>query len=100
MGSSASDPHWGESVPEHSKSVAWQTIDGETVLLHLKGKELLGLNEVAARIWELSNGSNSIHEIVQRLTEEFQVPGEAAGTDVVRFIDDLIALRALTLRTD
>ncbi len=100
MGSIAEDPGRGGRIPEHSKRVAWQKIDGETVLLHLKAKELLGLNEVAGRVWELADGSNTIDQIVRRVTKEFHVQDEAVGTDVIRFVDELIALGALTLRDD
>ena len=33
--------------------MAWQTIDGEMVLLDIDGNQLMGVNPVAARIWDL-----------------------------------------------
>lgn len=96
---SAGDPRRGDRVPERSRSIAWQTIDGEMVLLSLKRKELLGLNGVGGRIWDLADGTRSIEQIVQCVAAEFDVTAEAAGADASRFLDELIAAGALELRS-
>jgi len=81
--------------PARSSSVAWQTIDGETVLLRVKEKELIGLNEVGRRIWELSDGSRSIGQIAETLSAEYRVDHEAARADALRFIRELQSIHAL-----
>src|SRR5262245_40782000 len=35
-----------DGVPDRSPAMAWQTLEGEMVLLSVPGKELMGLNEV------------------------------------------------------
>ena len=94
----------GDSRPVRSLSVAWQTIDGETVLLRTKEKadekELLGLNEVGRRVWEMADGGNSIDAMVAALAAEYEVSVEAARADVLRFVGDLMSLGALRLGGD
>ena len=78
--------------------MAWQTIQGETVLLHVDGKELMGLNEVAACIWSLADGTRSVEQITRTVHEKFQVPAETAAGDVQAFLGELNALGALVWR--
>lgn len=87
-----------ERVPERSPSTAWQSIDGETVLLRMQARELLGLNAVGRRIWELADGTRSVDQIAGVLTEEFDVPAERARADTLGFVEELLALGALRLR--
>jgi coenzyme PQQ synthesis protein D (PqqD) len=98
--SSADEPYRGDRIPVRSNTVAWQTIDGETVLLRIKEKELLGLNEVAHRIWELADGTRSIDQIIEAIAAEYRVPADMARVDSVRFIQEMASLGALDLRPD
>ena len=81
--------------PARSPLVAWQTIEGETVLLRVKEKELIGLNEVGRRIWELSDGTRSLEQIADALAAEYRVDREAARADALRFIRELQSIHAL-----
>jgi Coenzyme PQQ synthesis protein D (PqqD) len=98
--SNADVPLRGDSRPVRSQSVAWQTVDGETVILRHKEKELLGLNEVGGRIWELSDGASSIDQMVAAITAAYRVSAEAARGDVQVFVRELLSLGALDLRAD
>jgi coenzyme PQQ synthesis protein D (PqqD) len=81
--------------PSRSRSVAWQTIDGETVLLRTRENELLGLNPVGGRIWELADGTRSIDQIVDTVAADFRVPAEITRADALRFLEELTSLCAL-----
>ncbi len=94
----AETPLPGPTRPARSKTVAWQTIDGETVLLLLKEKELLGLNEVGRCVWEMADGETSIDEMVAAVTSQYRVSVEVAQADVLRFLRELMSLNALDLR--
>jgi len=78
--------------------MAWQTIDGETVLLNIDGKELLGLNLVGARVWSLCDGAHSTERIVDVVAGEFGAERDAVATDVRAFLDELDRLGALEWR--
>jgi hypothetical protein len=94
---SSADEIAGADVPERTPSMAWQTVEGETVLLNIDGRELLGLNAVGARVWDLCTGA-TIDEIAAAVAHEFDVSGERAGADVRQFVAQLVAAGALTLR--
>jgi hypothetical protein len=85
---------------ERSRSTAWQSIDGELVLLRVRARELLGLNEVARRIWELADGTRAVQQIAAIVAAEFDVPPEVAEADTARFVEELIGLDALKLREE
>lgn len=78
--------------------MAWQVVDGEMVLLDVDGRELLGLNEVGARIWELADGTRTVAEIAAVVEREFEVGIEEAAADVRSFVDEMVSKGALTLR--
>jgi len=88
----------GNSRPVRSTAVAWQVIDGEAVLLRLHEKELLGLNQVGRRTWELADGTCSIDQMVATLTGEYRITAEAARRDIIRFVRDLVALGAMEMQ--
>jgi radical SAM protein with 4Fe4S-binding SPASM domain len=87
------------SIPTKSTSAAWQRIDGETVLLNVDGHELLGLNAVAGRVWDLIDGRRTIDQLVESLAGEFpKVPPAQLRTDIDAFLRDLVVERMITLR--
>jgi hypothetical protein len=81
--------------PVHAPNMAWQTIDGELVLLNIDGRELLGVNEVGARIWELADGQHDLAAIAAVISGEFEVTAEEAASEVERFVAELERAGAL-----
>jgi Coenzyme PQQ synthesis protein D (PqqD) len=67
------------------------------VLLDPVGGEYFSLTEVGARIWELSDGSNSIDEIGELVAAEYDAPLETIRADTTRLVDELAAEGLLTL---
>ncbi len=90
----------GDDRPRRSPSVAWQTIDGETVLLRLKEKELLGFNAVGRQVWELADGECPIDRIVECVVADHRVPADVARADVLRFIEELTSIGAINMREE
>lgn len=96
---SSEPPPLPESArPQRALRMAWQTIDGETVLLDVDGKELLGLNEVGARVWALCDGEHALSAIVEAIAAEFEVDRATAEADVRAFVSELLAQGALEPR--
>jgi len=87
-----------DGIPDRSAAMAWQTIDDEMVLLSLPGKELMGLNEVGARVWSLIDGTRSLARIAEVVAAEFDVTTEEAHRDVIDFVTELNELGALSWR--
>lgn len=91
-------PLSGATVPLRAPQMAWQRVDGELVLLAIEGKELLGLNEVAARVWELVDDERDLATIASQVASEFEIDAETAFTDVATFVTDLVARGIVQLR--
>ncbi len=84
-------------APVPKAGVRFEELDGEAVVYDRQGKRATYLNETAAVIWKLCDGSRSVHEIVGLLAQEYP---EAAGTmegDVREAVDRLIADRVMVL---
>jgi len=79
------------SVLARSRDAAWQTIDGETVVLDMRSRELLGLNGVGGRVWNLLDGVRSIAAVSAAIAADFAQPAERVEADVRQFLGALLA---------
>jgi hypothetical protein len=64
-------------------------VDGEAVLVDPDRNVVRMLNTVGSRIWELADGTRTVDEIAEALTEEFEVEVSEARQSVVEFVDEL-----------
>ncbi|MBN1824247.1 MAG: PqqD family peptide modification chaperone [Endomicrobiales bacterium] len=72
------------------KTVIWRWDgSGEALIMNLESKNGYRLNEIAARVWELSSGSTRPDEIADIISEEYDVEKEEMIRDVSCIIDDL-----------
>jgi len=78
-------------VPVRTAAAAWQRVDGEMVLMQADAGELLGLNAVGARAWELVDGVRSLDDIARTIAAEFAVDEPRALRDLEAFFADLAA---------
>ncbi|MFQ5351045.1 MAG: PqqD family protein [Thermoanaerobaculia bacterium] len=74
-------------IPEH---VLARKLDDEMVLLNLDSGEYFGLNDTGTRVWELLADGCSRQQIVDRLTEEFEVAADDASGHVTALCDELV----------
>jgi len=73
------------------QGIIFKKVGEEMVLLDFERGIYYGLNPVGARIWELFADGKSMDEIVDVLTEEFDVERTDAKKDVEALMDDLVA---------
>ena len=74
-------------IPEHVLS---RKLDDEMVLLNLDSGEYFGLNDTGTRVWELLADGRSRQEVINCLTEEFEVAAEDASGHVATLCDELL----------
>lgn len=70
-------------------AVEWREIDGEIVALDRVRSEYLAVNRTGAAIWSLLAVGATRAELVQRLTERFDVDADVAARDLQLFLDEL-----------
>jgi hypothetical protein len=72
-----------------ARGLAWQTIDGEAVVLDLARGRSLGLNETAAIVWSMLPDHDD-EAIAAELARRFDVAPERARADVARLVAALV----------
>ena len=74
----------------HNREVACRRVEDEYVLVHPRAGEILVLDEVGARIWELCGEQPmSPTALGRRLAQEFAVGERRAARDASAFLEEL-----------
>ena len=84
----------------HSEEVASRKIADEVLLVPIRtsASQKLGvytLNETAAWLWEMMDGSVTCAQLVDAMTERFEVDSEQAEKDVEILCQDLLSFGAI-----
>ena len=77
----------------------------ETILVPIKDNvgdmgSIYNLNPVGAFIWQHLDGEKSLQEIAAMITEEFDVSGKQAESDLNDFVDELKDIGAVKKVSD
>ena len=75
--------------PKRSEDTASRIIENEAVIVMPQEGLVRVLNEVGARIWELSDGCHAIGDIIGIIGSEFDARTEEVEGDVLDFIAQL-----------
>lgn len=70
--------------------MSWKILENEAAVLDLETGRYFTLNEVAAKAWELADGSRTISEIIDLILEEFEADRETIGEDVRILLEGLM----------
>lgn len=79
-----------EDRVQREEKIPWRLIEGEAVLVNIEDGEVIHLNEVAAEIWSVIDGTKSIQEIIEHVNHEFEAERATIEKDVFDFIGKLI----------
>ena len=85
-----------DTIPRKAERIGARVVDGKALIVVIDGRQLHTLNEVGTRVWELCDGRD-LGAIADVVVEEFEVDRQVALADVVRFVDELSGVGALTL---
>ena len=82
------------SVYSHSAHIVTRKTGTEYVLVPVANNiadmnSVYTLNETGAFIWELIDGKRNIGEIIDRVTEEYEIDRDSAAKDVFFLINNL-----------
>lgn len=80
-----------------NQDVAYRVIEDEAVVLTPDNGMLHNLSLVGTRIFELANGKRKIKDIVNVISDEFEVDQKVAQRDTINFIEDLVHKKMLIL---
>jgi hypothetical protein len=75
---------------QREEKIPWRLIEGEAVLVNIEDGEVIHLNEVAAEIWSVIDGTRCVQEIVEHVNREFEAERVTIEKDVFDFLGKLI----------
>ncbi len=75
-----------EELKLREGGVAWQEIDGQTVLLDVEHSRYLGINATGTLIWRALVAGTTRCELIAQLQQEFGITQAQASADVDAFI--------------
>jgi hypothetical protein len=83
-----------KSILSRSQSIVTTKTGNEYVLVPVANNiadmnSLYTLNETGAFIWEHINGKNSVEDIINEMTTEYEIDYITASEDVYSFINDM-----------
>jgi hypothetical protein len=67
-------------------AVAWQQVDGETILLDLEASTYLGINHSGSVLWPALVDGSTRQDLVTRLRQAYDVTEDEAAIDVDAFL--------------
>ncbi len=73
-------------------------IDGEKVMMSPETGDYFGLKDTANRIWELLEEPREVEQIVQKLTEEYEVEAEQCFRDILPFLEEMLEQHLLKVQ--
>lgn len=86
-----------DQVVSRNEKTASRILAGEAVVLTPMDSKIHGFNETGSRIWDFLADQPTLGEIVAHIHREFAVSQEQAQSDVVAFIEELVARGMVTL---
>ncbi|MBI5652679.1 MAG: PqqD family protein [Chloroflexi bacterium] len=89
---------WTSPIVAHDQ-VAARVVDGAAVIVTADAGDVMVLNQVGTRIWELIDGARSADHIAQVIAREYAVSDAHARDDVAEFLQKLIAAHAIVFRS-
>lgn len=77
------------SIVSQSKGNAASDMDGERVLMNIKNSKYYNLGRLGGVIWDLIEAPISINNLVNTLTDEYEVDRRECEAQVVAFLENL-----------
>lgn len=72
-------------------AVVYTQVDEDIVLMSPNNGEYHGLNAVGALIWKLLESSAmTFQELVNYITDHYEIDADVAATDVLNFLEEMI----------
>jgi hypothetical protein len=83
------------TIPEPVTGYRIEEMDGELLLYHPQSTATVYMNNTAALVWQLCDGSREVAEIIDLLSESFPESHEGIRADVVKALESFSAQGAL-----
>jgi methyltransferase-like protein len=78
------------AVPIPNKTIVYQMVNDEAVLVLPGEGKVKVLNSVGAFIWQQVDSNKSVDEIIDLVVNDFEVDRQQAEKDTLNFLDELV----------
>ncbi|MBN1892590.1 MAG: lasso peptide biosynthesis PqqD family chaperone [Clostridiales bacterium] len=85
-----------ESTVSRTGSIVTADMDGETVMMHVESGNYFGLGEVGSTIWALTEEPIGVREIINQLTESYDVERDRCEVETLDFLNEMNTLGMIT----
>jgi hypothetical protein len=93
---STSEPIRDNAHPERAAGVYVRDLDGEQVVYDPASHEIVVLNETAAFVFGLCDGTRSVVDLLRALEQRYDAPVDRLRSDLLAVLDDLRAKRLIS----
>jgi hypothetical protein len=83
--------------PQHRSNLPYRNIEGEIIILNREEGVLHQLNPTASFIWNCCDGTVDVPEIVDRLTNAYEIDSATCRKDVDEVLNKLQTLNLLII---
>lgn len=77
------------SFAKDSDQIIDRVVDDEALLIHLTSGNLFSLSTVGTSVWHNIDGRRTVENLVELITEEYDVDKGLATADVLRLVEQL-----------
>jgi hypothetical protein len=83
-----------EAIYRHSADVVLRRIGEEAILVPIRNRvgdldSIFTLNETAITIWEALDGNTALHDVIERICQEYDVVADVAAADAHEIVTRL-----------
>jgi hypothetical protein len=72
-------------------------VDNEMIIVLPEKGQVKVLNDVATQVWNMLDGHNSIQQIVNKISVEYEIAEDSIQDDILQFIQVLVDKDMITL---
>jgi hypothetical protein len=72
------------------EEVAAKVIDGEAIIINLANGIYYSMDKVGGFIWDMVQSGHSLEEIIQGVTERYDVAREKVESDVLELVEEML----------
>jgi hypothetical protein len=84
-------------IPCVSDHCAWQALEGETVIVDLSHRKVMGLNPAGSLLWGHTNGQRTVAQLAAILATTYQLNETDALRDARAFFGDMASRKLVFL---
>jgi methyltransferase-like protein len=89
-----------QAIPVPSQDFCVRQVGEETVFLAETGNQIHSLNAIGSYIWQQIDGNHSLQDILEAICQTYDVDAAQAESDLMAFMDELLAKGLLSLQDD